>query len=98
MLFGNRDRDRRFEIVQKWTHARRIMVNPPVVNPSTRTEMQRGAEKTGQPDPFDPHAPVTVWCGGMIVMFEELSVFPSEQMIARIGLALEAGMDEQKGE
>lgn len=88
----------RCELVSTWVKARRIMVTPPVVNPQTMIEMRRGAEKTGSPDPFDPRCPCSVWVGKELVYFEELSIFPSEQMIARIALALQAGVDEQKGE
>lgn len=95
---GPSGRGGRYELVATWVKDRRVMVNPPVVNPQTMLEMRRGAERTGSPDPFDPRLPCSVWVGKEIVYFEELSIFPSEQMIARIALALQAGVDEQKGE
>lgn len=91
---GPGGRAARCELVAGWVKARRIMVTPPVVNPQTRLEMQRGAEKTGSPDPFDLRQPCTVWVGRELVHFETLEVFPSEQMVARIALALHAGVGQ----
>lgn len=89
--------EQRHNLLLCWARGRRIFVDPPLVSPQTRLEMRRGAERTGGFDPFNPDGTTVVYVGEEQIE-ERTGDFPSETMVARIALALDARMDEQKGE
>lgn len=90
-------KDQQIELMRSWARSRRITILPGLVPARTQLEMRRGAEKTGGPDPFDPDGTTVVYIGHE--EFEERTGdFPSELLVARVALALNARQDEQKGE
>lgn len=91
---GAIQKDQRLDMMRRWSRERRIFVEPFLVSDKTRAEMRRGAERTGSPDPFGSKVTM-VSIGDEIVLREPTDEFPTENMIAQISLALEAGMDRE---
>lgn len=79
--------------MRDWMRSGRVFINPLPVSAGTKIEMQRGAERTGQPDPFG--AGVTTVSIGREEIEEPTDEFPTDLMVARVSLALEAGVDRE---